>query len=150
MTRHFRAKEIGMNHTRSRRFPAALLMACSILVATAEAAPLRFNATETSSGQATLEIQSDELVTMTALPFRLLFSRTDGKPLTGAVVRCDLTMPSMPMPENRPQVTERDGAYVGEMILTCTMGDWRFLCVAEDGQGHRQTANFDIGTARMK
>ena len=128
----------------------ALLIASGVLAAPAAAANLSFAATETSAGQATLEIQNDELVTMTALPFSLVINRADGKPLTGAKVRCDLTMPSMSMPENRPQVVERDGAYVGEMILTCTMGDWRVSCVAEDSQGLRQTMTFDIGTARMK
>lgn len=128
----------------------ALCIASGILAATATAAPLRFTAVEKSPTPATLEIQSDELVTMTALPFRLVINHTDGTPLSGAKVRCDLTMPSMTMPENRPQVVEGDGAYVGELILTCTMGDWQLSCVAEDGQGLRQTMTFDIGTARMK
>jgi hypothetical protein len=126
------------------------LLTFSLLAAPAYAAPLRFAATDTPAGQATLEIQATELVTMTALPFRLLINDAGGKPLTGAKVSCDLSMPSMSMPENRPKVVERDGAYAGEMILTCTMGDWRATCVAEDEKGLRRTMTFDLGTARMK
>jgi hypothetical protein len=118
--------------------------------ALAAAPPIRIQATTASSGQAVLELQTDELVTMTVIPFRLLISDAAGKPVTGARVSCDLTMPSMSMPENRPQMTERDGAYTGEMVLTCTMGDWRATCSAEDAKGQRQTMIFDLGPARMK
>lgn len=127
-----------------------LILAASLLAAPAHAAPLRFAATEPPAGQATLEIQAEELVTMTVLPFRLLINDAGGKPLTGAKVSCELSMPSMSMPENRPKVVERDGAYAGEMILTCTMGDWRMTCNAEDANGQRRAVTFDIGTARMK
>jgi hypothetical protein len=129
---------------------SGLILAASLLAAPAHAAPLRFTATDTPAGQAALEIQAAELVTMTPLPFRLLISDAGGKPLTGAKVSCELSMPSMSMPENRPKVVERDGAYAGEMILTCTMGDWRVACLAEDEKGLRRTMTFDIGTARMK
>ena len=118
--------------------------------AAAFAAPLRFTAKDTAPGQALLEIQADELVTMTALPFRLILKDAAGTPVTGARVECELTMPSMRMPENRPKVVERDGAYVGEMILTCTMGAYQATCVAVDAGGARRTSTFDLGTARMK
>lgn len=139
----------------NRKFPMGkllpgLLLAACLGTIPADAAPLHFAATGTPAGQATLEIQAEELVTMTVLPFRLTINDAGGKPLTGAKVSCDLSMPSMSMPENRPKMVERDGAYAGEMILTCTMGDWRMTCNAEDGKGLRQTMTFDIGTARMK
>ena len=135
-----------MNHS---HIIAALLLA-GLWTAPVLAAPLRFEAKEAPPGQAVLEIQADELVTMTTLPFRLLLKDAAGRPLTGARVDCALTMPSMAMPENKPKVVERDGTYAGEMILTCTMGDWRATCSAETGQGVRQTVTFDLGTARMK
>ena len=128
----------------------ALLLCISLPPAAGLAAPLRFTAEGAAPGQATLEIQADQLVTMTALPFRLVLKDAAGTPVTGARVECELTMPSMHMPENRPKVVERDGAYVGEMILTCTMGAYRATCVAEDAGGTRRTATFDLGTARMK
>jgi len=116
----------------------------------AGAAPVRIGAATASPGSAILELQADELVTMTPIPFRLLIRDAAGRPLTGAKVSCDMTMPSMSMPENRPKVTERDGAYAGEMIFTCAMGAWRIDCLAEDTDGSRQTMTFDIEKVRMK
>lgn len=127
-----------------------LLLCIALPPAASLAAPLRFTAKEAAAGQALLEIQADELVTMTALPFRLTLKDAAGTPVSGARVECELTMPSMRMPENRPKVVERDGAYVGEMILTCTMGDYQATCVAEEAGGARRTSTFDLGTARMK
>ena len=116
----------------------------------AAAAPVRIQATATSAGHAVLELQADELVTMTAIPFRLLVRDAAGQAVTGARVSCDLTMPSMTMPENRPKVTERDGAYGGELIFTCAMGAWRIQCLAEKSDGSRQVMTFDIEKVRMK
>jgi hypothetical protein len=116
----------------------------------ASAAPIRIQATTASAGKATLELQADELVTMTAIPFRLFISDAGGHPLTGARVSCDMIMPSMPMPENRPKITERDGVYAGEMIFTCPMGAWQINCLAEKPDGSRQSMTFDIGQVRMK
>jgi hypothetical protein len=56
----------------------------------------------------------------------------------------------MPMPANRPLVTERDGAYGGEMTFTCPMGAWQINCLAEKADGSRQTMTFDIAQVRMK
>jgi hypothetical protein len=116
----------------------------------AAAASMPIQATTNSFGSAVLELQTDELVTMTALPFRLILHDEAGRPVTGAKVDCELSMPAMAMPENRPKIVERDGAYAGEMILTCTMGDWRMACVATQADGHRQTMSFDLGTARLR
>lgn len=117
---------------------------------TASAAPIRIAATAATPGSAVLELQADELVTMTAIPFRLFINDATGRPLPGARVRCDMTMPSMTMPENRPKVTERNGAYGGEMIFTCAMGAWRIACTAENPDGTSQTMTFDIDRVRMK
>lgn len=134
-----------------RRWAAAFSGLTLVLLALpATGAPLRFLARETLPDGAVLELQTDELVTMTAIPFRLFVTDAAGQPLTGARVSCNLTMPAMAMPENRPKVVERDGAYAGEMVLTCTMGDYRVACVAENDQGLQRTMTFDIGRARLK
>jgi len=127
-------------------FILLLLMAPSF----AAAAPMRIQATATSAGHAVLELQTDELVTMTAIPFRLLINDASGKPLNGAKVSCEMTMPSMPMPDSRPKVVERDGAYAGVMIFTCAMGAWQINCLAEKPDGSRQSMTFAIEKVRMK
>ena len=141
----------------SPRHPALCAMSALVLSLAlalppgpAWAAPLAFPATAGGTGGAVLELQADKLVTMTAIPFRLTIRDAQGQPVTGARVNCNLTMPSMRMPDNRPKLTERDGAYVGELILTCTMGDYRAECVVEEAGGARRTLAFDIGRARLK
>ena len=114
------------------------------------AAPVVFHTTSSEPGSAVLEIAADQLVTMTAYPFQLTIRDPNGRPLTGARISCELTMPSMPMPENRPKVTERNGTYVGELIFACPMGDWRFTCRAETAAGTSQTVAFDIPRVRMQ
>lgn len=129
----------------------ALLHGLLILPAQAEnRATTRFELAGAAGETATLEFAAAPLVAMTVIPFRLELKNADGTPLTGAEVRCDLTMPSMPMPENRPKITERDGAYVGEMIFTCTRGDWRFTCAVTQPDRGQHTLAFDIPRVRMK
>jgi len=129
----------------------ALLHCLLILPAQAEnRATTRFELSGAASGTATLEFAAAPLVAMTVIPFRLELKNADGMPLTGAEVRCELTMPSMPMPENRPKITERDGAYAGEMIFTCTRGAWLFTCAVTQPDGRQQTLAFDIPRVRMK
>lgn len=113
-------------------------------------ATTRFELSRPTGGTAVLEFAAAPLVAMTVIPFRLELKNADGKPLAGAEVRCDLTMPSMPMPENRPKITEHNGAYVGEMIFTCTRGAWRFTCAVTQPGGGQQTLAFDIPKVRMK
>jgi len=140
-----------MNQAMARRLAGiALGLAICCLPGLAPAAPIVIPASEAGPGQAVLELYSDELVTMTAIPFRLKISDPAGGPVTGAQVRCDMTMPSMTMPENRPRVTERDGAYGGELVFTCAMGAWRISCIAEKSDGSSQSMTFDIDQVRMK
>jgi YtkA-like len=134
-----------------RRLAAlALVLALGCASGTVMAAPISIFARDAAPGSAIFELQADELVTMTAIPFRLLIRDAAGQPVTGARVSCDLTMPSMTMPENRPQVTERDGGYGGELIFTCAMGAWRIQCLAEQNDGSRRVMTFDIEKVRMK
>jgi hypothetical protein len=143
-------KETAMTTDTAIRRLALQLLTAGVLTAMPAAAALRFQAAETAAGEAVLEIQANHLVTMTPLPFRLLINDPSGQPLAGAHVECALIMPSMRMPENRPKVTERDGAYGGEMILTCAMGDYRAVCVVEAAGGGHRALTFDIGRARLK
>lgn len=119
-------------------------------VTTAQATPIAIQAVDAAPGSAVLEMYADDLVTMTAIPFRLTIRDATGRPVTGAKVNCDLTMPAMTMPENRPQVAERDGGYRGELVFTCAMGAWRISCLAEKADGSRQRMTFDIDKVRMQ
>jgi hypothetical protein len=146
-------QEATMRNDRTIRYRLAGLgigLLLGISPGVANAGPIRLHARDAAPGSAILEFQADELVTMTPILFRLFIADASGRPLTGAKVSCDMTMPSMAMPENRPRATERDGAYAGEMIFTCAMGAWRIACTAEKTDGSRQTVTFDIDKVRMK
>jgi hypothetical protein len=139
------------DHAACRRLAGrALVLAIGCAASTVIAAPISITASDAPSGRTILELQADELVTMTAIPFRLLIRDAAGHAVTGARVSCDMTMPSMTMPENRPKVTERDGVYGGELIFTCAMGAWRIQCLAEHSDGSRQVMTFDIEKVQMK
>jgi hypothetical protein len=100
-------------------------------------------------GSAVLELDTEVLVTMTKIPFRLVVKDAAGQPVSGAQVSCDLTMPDMIMPKNRPKVSPRDGFYGGDLIFTCAQGAWRISCEVLR-QGHpRQTLIFDIDRVRL-
>lgn len=128
----------------------ALLHCLTILPAQAGNRTTRFDAPGVNGGTAVLEFAAAPLVAMTVIPFRLDLKNADGTPLSGAAVSCDLTMPSMPMPENRPKISEHDGVYIGELIFTCTQGAWRLTCAVTQPDGGQQTLAFDIPRVRMK
>lgn len=101
-------------------------------------------------GSAVLELATEVLVTMTPIPFRLLIRDAQGQAVKGAQVSCEMTMPAMKMPENKPKVTERDGAYSGDLMFTCAQGAWLISCeVAAKGQP-KKILTFDIERVRMR
>ena len=83
----------------------------------------------------TASLKSGKLVAELALtpwlPYPMQETRLDltlrdeaGQPVTGAKVALDLTMPAMPMPPNRPAVSEvGNGRYTAKTLLTMA-GAW--------------------------
>lgn len=110
----------------------------------------RFEASSAAGATAVLEFAATPLVAMTVIPFRLEVKNVYGSPLKGAAVDCNLTMPSMPMPDNHPKIAARNGAYVGEIIFTCTQGAWRLTCAVDPPGEKRQTLVFDIPRVRLR
>lgn len=101
-------------------------------------------------GSAILELATDVLVTMTPIPFRLMVKDANGQLVRGAKVACEMSMPAMKMPENRPKVTEGDGFYGGELIFTCAQGAWKISCEVIRKDQPKQTLTFDVDRVRMK
>lgn len=129
---------------------AGMTLSILCLLPASSRAAVVFQESGDTPGSATLELLVEQPATMTVTPFRLHISDAAGKPLRGARVACELTMPSMPMPENRPAVREQEGFYGGELIFTCGMGAWRMTCRAAGQDGSLRTMSFDIPTVRMK
>lgn len=81
-----------------------------------------------------LEFSAAPLVTMRAIPFRVTLRDPQGAAVTGARLTCDLTMPAMPMPENRPEIRPDDSGYRGRAIFTMA-GAWQAeIAVTADGR----------------
>lgn len=80
-----------------------------------------------SSPRATLVIDPFPPVVMKEARLRLSLRDADGRPVPGAAVSFDLTMPDMTMPPNKPLATERaNGAYEAPAIFTMP-GLWQIL-----------------------
>jgi hypothetical protein len=73
---------------------------------------------------AVLDISPQPLFAMEPVSLLLTLSDESGHPITGAEITYDLTMPEMPMPLNRPTVTEKAaGQYLSHAIFTMA-GKW--------------------------
>lgn len=101
-----------------------LLLLFAAMYAPAAAAQTQLEVRGIDGGRAILSLDADPLRTMTPTPFHLVLTDEAGDPITGAEVRCDLTMPAMPMPENSPAVREEEGSYEGEAVFTMA-GAWQ-------------------------
>ncbi len=135
---------------KSRSCLLILLAWLLLLPALASGSHIELKAKGAEPGSAILELATETPTTMTPIPFRLLIREADGKPVTGAKVSCEMTMPSMKMPENKPKVTEREGHYGGELIFTCAQGTWRISCEVVRAGHPKQTLIFDIDGVRMR
>jgi len=136
-----------------RRHAAAALTI--LLILSALAAPALADGEtrleEAASGElrAVLLLKEAPLVAMTRIPFELQLTDAAGTPLTGASVRCDLSMPAMTMPINRPAVTEKGGSYRGEAIFTMA-GAWRATFEILLPNGESRTLSFDLDRVLLK
>lgn len=131
-----------------------LLLALSMLLpaaisARAAAPGTRIEMEGIGGGKAILNLASAPLRTMTPTPFHLMLTDVTGAPITGVEVSCDLTMPAMPMPENRPRVHEKDGVYWGEAIFTMA-GAWQATFSVRMPDGRLELLIFDIDRVLLK
>ena len=136
------------------RILGVLLLAFSTLLPTAMAAVAaspgtRLEMEGIGGGKAMLNLASAPLTTMTPTPFHLMLTDVTGTPITGAEVRCDLTMPAMPMPENRPELHEEDGVYWGDAIFTMA-GAWQATFSVQMPDGRLEILIFDVGRVLLK
>lgn len=100
-------------------------------------------------GKAILNLAAAPLITMTPTPFHLMLTDVTGAPINGVEVSCDLTMPAMPMPENRPAIHEKDDAYWGEAIFTMA-GAWQATFNVRMPDGRLELLIFDIDRVLLK
>lgn len=148
MKRSMTRKTWQLNRSTTLALLAALLLWPSATpVAAAEVTRLEMEGI--AGGRAILNLAAAPLATMTPTPFHLMLTDVTGAPITGAEVRCNLTMPAMPMPENRPAVHEKDGVYWGEAIFTMA-GAWQATFNVAMPDGRLEILIFDLEGVLLK
>jgi nitrogen fixation protein FixH len=94
---------------------------------------------------ATLRITPNPPVPMDQAVLKLTLRDSDDRPLSGAQVSLDLTMPGMTMPLNRPEVKEKgNGVYEAQALFTMA-GKWRIEAQVTQA-GTSWTFTFDLNT----
>jgi len=129
---------------------AALVFLSAQSVAADDEPATRLVARGNTVGRAVLELQAAPLVSMTPTPFRLTLLDPRGVEIRQAKVNCELTMPAMPMPENRVEARWDGEVYRGEAVFTMA-GKWRAACrVVPLSGGLPETLHFDIDEVLLK
>lgn len=82
-------------------------------------------------------------VSMQPAKFVVVLTDENGQPVSDAQVTLDLTMPSMPMPNNKPEAAyDADGRYQADGRFTMR-GGWRIEVIITRG-GETLSAFFDV------
>ncbi len=100
-------------------------------------------AASTLGGELTIAPFPVKVMQETKLQLKLLDK--DGKPITGAKVSFDLTMPSMMMPTNQTPATEGPNGIYSASVFFSMGGGWNVNClVSRGGQNDRVVFSFEI------
>ncbi len=94
----------------------ALFVACGNV----SADHIKFEKMSDSGNHYELIIGTEKPDVMKPIPVVLNITATDGTPISGAGIKCSLTMPAMAMPLNTPtfKTTETPGQYRSTFLLT--------------------------------
>lgn len=119
------------------------------LSAPALAAETVLNAVDADGTAATLTLSSDPLLSMTPTDLRLTINRAHGDMLLATSAVCDLTMPAMPMPKNRPMLECSATGCSGNAVFTMA-GAWDVTCDVSFSSGKTSQYLFVIDMVQMK
>jgi YtkA-like len=94
----------------------------------------------------TLQVDPFPPRSMREATFTITVADLSGVPLEGATVTCDMTMPAMPMPANRPEAVEGDpGVYTAQVLFTMA-GGWEAAVQVALPDGRAETFTFAMST----
>jgi len=111
----------------------------------ATAGETRLCTTGDQGHEACLLLDQAPVVTMQSTRLELQIS-TDSSPQTAT---CDLTMPAMPMPPNRPILHPVNDILRGEAIFTMA-GSWQANCAVSYTDGVRENFLFNLERVLLK
>lgn len=123
---------------------SVLLLACPVL-----AGETVLEAGSTDGAKATLTLSGSPLLTMTPTGMHLVLNRAHSEYLRPITASCDMTMPAMPMPENRPRLSCSATGCRGEVIFTMA-GAWEAACDVSFSSGKNSRFVFAIDMVQMK
>lgn len=127
---------------------ALLLTGTVALAAPAPAAETTLKTRGDQGRTGTLTLDRAPAVTMQ--PTRLELRLGAPAPIPPALqARCDLTMPAMPMPPNRPLLRPDNGTLVGEAIFTMA-GAWRIGCAVDYADHSSELFVFSLDRVLMQ
>ncbi len=128
--------------------PIKMLLLAALLY-TAVPATAADTTLPTQPGQplpASLHFSASTLKSMTEIPFRL---ELEDATLVISSAACDLTMPAMPMPENRPALVCAANSCYGTAVFTMA-GAWRVTFDLVLKNGTQTAIAFDIEMVELK
>ena len=131
-----------------KALPIKLLFLAALLGTTVPATATE-TTLQTPTGQplpATLHFSASPLKSMTEIPFRF---ELDDTALVISSAECDLTMPAMPMPENKPELECLANICSGTAVFTMA-GPWRVTFDLFLKNDARTSIVFDIDMVEMK
>jgi hypothetical protein len=133
----------------SMKISVLLLSILLLLSAPALAAETVLNAADADGAAATLTLSSKPLLSMTPTALRLTMDRAHGDTLLATSAVCDLTMPAMSMPENRPLLECNAIGCSGSAIFTMA-GAWDVTCDVSFSSGKTSRFLFVIEMVQLK
>ena len=107
------------------------------------------NAVDADGAAATLTLSSDPLLSMTPTDLRLTMDKAHGDTLLATSAVCDLTMPAMTMPVNRPILECSAIGCSGNAIFTMA-GAWDMTCEVSFSSGKTSRFLFVIEMVQLK
>ena len=134
------------------RIPGVLLsvLLCLLVLSTpALAADTVLQATSADGAAATLTLSADPLLSMTPTDVHLALDKAHGDLLLPTAAVCDLTMPAMTMPDNRPVLSCGAIGCRGQVVFTMA-GAWDVTCDVTFASGQSERFVFVIDRVQMK
>ncbi len=133
-----------------RKFITSTVFLCTAVLSSTTlvaAAQTVFNTDENQEIAATLIFEAAPLRTMTEVPFQVTLEGINNARIQSAA--CDLTMPAMPMPENRPDLSCSGNSCTGKAVFTMA-GKWQATVGLIMKDGTHSSIVFDIPMVKMK
>ncbi len=128
---------------------SAPLLLMLLLTTPAGASTTRVEASGSGGCRGVLRLAAAPLVTMRPIPFTLVLLDPAGQPTTTPELVCDLMMPAMPMPENRPRLVAGQDSYSGEAVFPMA-GAWRLQVAVRRNGSEIDRLSFDLGRVLLK